>query len=300
MDFGVAITPNVSKRLSFGYASRNIDESIMGSYRSRSPAPAPGNLNAGRRTSPQRGVARTIRRKIRSRSALQLRTSPVSPLSASPVSSPEQDYQDYHREFRSSPGTPSTYQHLSGYYAPQTQYQNGGSSSGPRRPYSAVRQTTIDGKPLPPLPSFRLGQDLPWTSPTTTWIPLDNGESTYHETNSITVAPARGTVEDPQRTRELAELHEAMMAVDLGDDVWHPGGSWHRRPPPGPRDLGWAVAIPTGDEVQTGASREQGHREGRESPPPAYCSGQWGWDWEWEERGRFWVRGRPRRSTYYA
>jgi hypothetical protein len=276
------------------------------------PTAVQGSRNTGQGTA-SGGVARTLRRGIRSRSALQLRTSPVSPLSDLPSAEPP--FQDFYRDYRSSPGTPSSYHPLSGYYAPQTNSQSGAGSTRSRLPYTAVRQSTIDRRPLPPLPSFRLGQDLPWTSPTATWMVLDDSEPTptYDTTNSIVATPVQRTVEDPQRTRELAELNEAMMAVDLGDDGWHPGGMWERRPPRGPRELGWAVAVPTGDEARAGTTREIGDRagrngsrndydtddEGHENPPPAYNAGQWGWDWEWVERGSYWIRSRPRRSTYY-
>lgn len=312
-DVGVNLTPAVSKSFSFGYATRNIDESLMAPHLPSSSIP--GNHNIALGTTPSSTV-RSVRRGIRSRSALQLRTSPVSPLSASPISSMEHSYQDYYRDCRSSPGTPNTLHVAYSYHSPQAQGQNV-TSTRPQLPYNALRQTAIDRRPLPPLPSFRLGQDLPWTSPTTTWtIPSDDGESTRSATD-ITVAtltpPQMTDKEDPQRTRELAELHEAMMAVDLDDNVWHPGGTWNRRPPRGPRELGWAVAVPTGDEGQAGTGRNydsngtSGRRDGdnysEDEPPPAYTAGQWGSDWEWEERGSYWVRGRPRRRSiqhYYA
>jgi hypothetical protein len=342
VEVGVSFSPARSRQLSFGYASRNMEERNRNQRHPDSLVPAGESFGGG---APQHQIqdaerARTRRRRMRSRSALQLRTSPVSPeaVTLSPGQYDQRDYHPFHPDpvfhpepvfhpspvsardhrpaqvsqsaYRSSPISLSTFspQHANSYPPPQTPQ----ASSSRMPPFSALRQSTIDRKPLPPLPSrFRLGSDaLPWSSPTI----LDPEDITYSEPSSISIGeppePAQeARMDDPQRTRELEQLHQAMMGVDsmeLGNDWWEPGGSWDRQGdlgglPSGPRGVGWAVAVPTREEVHP--SRPQVEQRGSHqvggqlSPPPAYSQGQWGWDWEWEERYGYWVRGLRRSSS---
>jgi hypothetical protein len=348
VEVGVSFSPTRSRQMSFGYTSKNMEDRVRNQRHLDSLVPGNENSRAGtgERQSPDE-ERRTRRRRIRSRSALQLRTSPVSPESV--TLSPEQytarDYHPFHPEpvfppepvfhpspvsvrdhyppqisessYRLSPISLSSFspQHSNSYPPPQTPQ----ASSSRMPPFAAVRQSTIDRKPLPPLPSrFRLGSDdLPWSSPTI----IDPDGQEYSEPSSISIGepserpgpsqrperPAR--VEDPQRSRELEQLHHAMMGIDslsLGNEWWEPGGSWDRQGdlgglPRGPRGVGWAVAVPR-EEDRTSRPlvehRGGSHQvDGQLSPPPAYSQGQWGWDWEWEERYGYWVRGLRRSSS---
>ena len=344
VEVGVSFSPTRSRHMSFGYASRNMEERSRNQRHPDSLMPASGNLGAApprHHIEDEERARTTRRRRMRSRSALQLRTSPVSPeaVTLSPEQYDLRDYHPFHPEpvfhpesvihpstvsvrdhhpaqpsqstYRSSPVSLSTFspQHANSYPPPQTPQ----ASSSRMPPFAAaVRQSTIDRKPLPPLPSrFRLGSDaLPWASPTI----IDPDDITYSEPSNLSIdeplepaQPAR--VDDPQRTRELEQLHQAMMGVDsmeLGNDWWEPGGSWDRHGdlgglPSGPRSVGWAVAVPTREEdrrprpqAEQRASYQTG---GQLSPPPVYSQGQWGWDWEWEERYGYWVRGLRRSSS---
>jgi len=343
VEVGVSFSPARSRQMSFGYASRNMEERIRNQRHPDSLVPVSGNLGAGQarhQIRDEEGARTTRRRRMRSRSALQLRTSPVSPeaVTLSPGQYDERDYHPFHPEpvfhsepvfhqspvsvrdhrpaqpsqstYRSSPVSLNTFspQHANSY--PPLQTPQASSSRMP--PFAAVRQSTIDRKPLPPLPSrFRLGSDaLPWASPTI----IDPDDITYSEPSNLSIdepsepeQPVR--LDDPQRTRDLEQLHQAMMGVDsmeLGNDWWEPGGSWDRQGdlgglPSGPRSVGWAVAVPTTEEDRpSGPQGEQGgsyQSSGQLSPPPAYSQGQWGWDWEWEERSGYWVRGLRRSSS---
>jgi hypothetical protein len=344
VEVGVSFSPTRSRQMSFGYASRNTEER---NYHPDTLVPAGGSLGAG---APQNQIqneerTRTRRRRMRSRSALQLRTSPVSPeaVTLSPEQYGQRDYQPFHPEpifhrepvyhpspvsardyppgqqsqstYRPSPISLSTFspQHANSYPPPQTPQ-----ASSSRMPqFAAVRQSTIDRKPLPPLPSrFRLGSDaLPWSSPTI----VDPDDITYSEPSNISTGEQLESpqaeqsqlprVEDPRRTRELEQLHQAMMGVDsmeLGNDWWEPGGSWDRQGdlgglPSGPRGVGWAVAVPAREEPHPSQpqveQRGSYQVDGQLSPPPAYSQGLWGWDWEWEERYGYWVRGLRRSSS---
>jgi hypothetical protein len=332
VEVGVSFSPARSRHMSFGYASRNMEERNRNQRHPDSIVPPSGNLGAGQ---PQHQIeneerARTTRRRrMRSRSALQLRTSPVSAeeVTLSPEPYDQRDYHPFHPEpafhpehcpaqpsqstYRPSPVSLRTFspQHANSYPPPQTPQ----ASSSQMPPFAAaVRQSTIDRKPLPPLPSrFRLGSDaLPWASPTI----IDPDDMTYSEPSNLSIdepseptQPAR--VDDPQRTRELEQLHQAMMGVDsmeLGNDWWEPGGSWDRQAdlgglPSGPRGVGWAIAVPAREEDRPSRPQDEQRASyqtsGHLSPPPAYSQGQWGWDWEWEERYGYWVRGLRRSSS---
>lgn len=352
VEVGVSFSPTRSRQMSFGYTSKNMEEIARNQLYPDTLVPGSGNSRAvtGGRQSPDE-ERRIRRRRMRSRSALQLRTSPVSPESVtlSPEQYNERDYHPFHPEpvfppepvfhpspvstrdyrpsqasqntYRSSPISPSTFspQHSNSYPPPQTPQ----ASSSRMPPFTAVRQSTIDRKPLPPLPSrYRLGSEgLPWSSPTI----IDPDGQPFSEPSSISVGEASERpqpsplperpepsmrVEDPQRRRELEQLHQAMMGIDsmtLGNEWWEPGGSWDRQGdlgglPRGPRGVGWAVAVPTREEDrQLRPPVEQRGRStpisGQLSPPPAYSQGQWGWDWEWEERYGYWVRGLRRSSS---
>ncbi|TVY46870.1 hypothetical protein LOCC1_G002793 [Lachnellula occidentalis] len=145
----------------------------------------------------------------------------------------------------------------------------------PMSPITPLQHTTsmpIEGRerPLPATPSrFRLGEDgLPWST-----------EPFYRYEEPGVVSPIRPAMveiemegrrtEDPQRVRELEELHQAMMTVDsLGHDGWETwtwdsvGGI-----PRGPRSLGWAIST---NPVSDGCS--QNHLE---PPPPPYVVSQY-------------------------
>ncbi|TVY14519.1 hypothetical protein LARI1_G008192 [Lachnellula arida] len=125
-------------------------------------------------------------------------------------------------------------------------------------------------RPLPATPShFRLGEDgLPWST-----------EPFYRCEDPGVVSPIRPAVveielegrrtEDPQRVRELEELHQAMMTVDsLDHDGWE-AWTWDSVGdfPRGPRSLGWAISTnPTSDDFP---------QNNLEPPPPPYVVSQW-------------------------
>jgi hypothetical protein len=124
-------------------------------------------------------------------------------------------------------------------------------------------------RPLPAVPSrFRLGEDgLPWST-----------EPWYRCEEEQIVSPIRPAVigfereerrtEDPQRVRELEDLHQAMMTVDsLGHDGWE-AWTWDSVGdiPRGPRSLGWAVST---------EARPERLNNVLEPPPPPYVVSQW-------------------------
>jgi hypothetical protein len=143
------------------------------------------------------------------------------------------------------------------------------SPMSPIGPIHGITHTTsmpIPGseRPLPPLPSrFRLGEDgLPWS--TEPWYrPTSPGYETPTMVG-IELEDRRG--EDPERVRQLEELHQAMMTVDsLPHDGWEPW-TWDSvgEMPRGPRSLGWAVS--RDDSTLSPASPP---------PPPPYVVSQW-------------------------
>jgi len=125
-------------------------------------------------------------------------------------------------------------------------------------------------RPLPAAPSrFRLGEDgLPWS--TEPWYRCEEEQivSPIRPTMVGIELEERRTAEDPQRVRELEDLHQAMMTVDsLDHDGWETW-TWDSVGdiPRGPRSLGWAVS--------TEATTER-LREALEPPPPPYVVSQW-------------------------
>lgn len=174
------------------------------------------------------------------------------------------------------------------------------------------RESTIDRKPLPPLPSgygpssYRLGgDDLPWSSPT--WI--DPDEPVYSEPLPATI-PAENSVrrEDPQRTRYLQSFQEAMMSIDsLDDDLWEGAHDWDSvgelaHLPRGPRGVGWAVRVEPADE-QGGERTNTSSRTSFSpmSPPPPYSNERFryltaGDQWVWDDAvGGYYARPDMRR-----
>jgi len=127
---------------------------------------------------------------------------------------------------------------------------------------------------LPPLPSqYRLGEHgLPWS--TEPWYRPDSPGFSAPTTSDIELENRRG--EDPQRVRDLEELHQAMMTVDsishdeLEPWIWESVGETPR----GPRSLGWAVSS---NDAMEGNPR---------SPPPPYVVSQWETSWNWSTRPR--------------
>jgi hypothetical protein len=115
---------------------------------------------------------------------------------------------------------------------------------------------------------------------------------------------------DPERARELAVLHAAMLSIDaLGDGFSEPHGSWDAmgeiaHMPRGPRDLGWAVRVePRSEKEEEEKEPEMGHnvpwsesglQRGREREIWQEYSYE-----EWERAGRegsVWVGLQRRRS----
>ncbi|KAE8441249.1 hypothetical protein EG329_005580 [Mollisiaceae sp. DMI_Dod_QoI] len=148
----------------------------------------------------------------------------------------------------------------------------------PVSPIFSIQHTSsmpLEGyeRPLPPLPSqYRLGEDdLPWS--TEPWYRPDSPDFAAPTLVGIELENQRG--EDPQRVRELEELHLAMMTVDsLPHDGWE-AWTWDSvgEMPRGPRSLGWAVSSNPVSPDDTGNPI---------SPPPPYVVSQWqsslGWD----------------------
>ena len=166
--------------------------------------------------------------------------------------------------------------------------------------------TVTRERPLPPVPSnFRLGEaDMPWS--TDPW---------YRPEEADIGSPVAGIelehrreqrrTEDPQRVRELEDLHQAMMTVDsLDSDGWEtwtwdsdggvprPGGEVvPRAPQRAPRSLGWAVSRT--EEVPDLYAADSLDRVGRHTepqPPPPYVVSQW--------ENTFGITGRRPRSAY--
>ncbi|KAH8819493.1 hypothetical protein F5884DRAFT_13315 [Xylogone sp. PMI_703] len=121
-------------------------------------------------------------------------------------------------------------------------------------------------RPLPPTPpTFRLGDDLPWTSFSPVSVPDSDAEGEERTDHSS----IRGTEndrwrdEDPQRIHDMEALHSAMMTVDsLQHEQWDPW-TWESVGdfPRGPRSLGWAIRSDS-PQVET-------------PKPPPYCVSQY-------------------------
>ncbi|KAG9234239.1 hypothetical protein BJ875DRAFT_376913 [Amylocarpus encephaloides] len=158
----------------------------------------------------------------------------------------------------------------------------------PVSPLSTFRNSiaTLESRdrPLPPVPSrFRLGDDdMPWSMPA--WYRSQEPEQTASAMGGIDFELSqmpRGREEDPQRVRELEDLHQAMMTVDSLDSVdlddeWNRETStWSRieEAPraPAPRSVGWAVSR-TEEVPDLYASN---HLDRLEQPPPPYVVSQW-------------------------
>ncbi|KAF8866228.1 hypothetical protein BDZ45DRAFT_335629 [Acephala macrosclerotiorum] len=161
--------------------------------------------------------------------------------------------------------------------------------TSPVSPIMPIQHTSsmpLEGfeRPLPPLPSqYRLGEDdLPWS--TEPWYRPSSPENEAPSLVGIEVENRRG--EDPQRVRELEDLHLAMLSVDsLPHDEWE-SWTWDSvgEMPRGPRSLGWAVRTDdAGNSSVVSPIR---------SPPPPYVVSQWdsnrdSWEsWGWEMRPR--------------
>jgi hypothetical protein len=236
VEFGVNFSPRNMRNVTFGYASRNMEQQMFGGRQSYSGLPRSDPEDAPSSNHPQilqpgyvggeDEQERPRRRRIRSRSALQLRTnnlsmSPVSEISPenfdgfSPQSghahhpshssgmstntfvpqqvSAHQPYQSYTYPSPSQPYDLSSPNDAFQSYQDYTSQSTGPSRRTPAAFYP-IRQSTIDRKPLPPLPSrFRLGEDdLPWSSPTilpntdSPWTPFAEPASLHHTQNSIT------------------------------------------------------------------------------------------------------------------
>ncbi|TVY73485.1 hypothetical protein LSUE1_G007575 [Lachnellula suecica] len=124
-------------------------------------------------------------------------------------------------------------------------------------------------RPLPTAPSrFRLGEDgLPWS--TEPWYLSEEAQFAGPTGPVVGIELEERRREDPQRVRELGNLHQAMMTVDsLHYDGWE-AWTWDSVGdiPRGPRSLGWAVRRePNSNECP---------RELLEPPPPPYVVSQW-------------------------
>lgn len=120
------------------------------------------------------------------------------------------------------------------------------SSLGSFQQFQNISSLPVDrdrmNQALPPSPAqFRLGEDdLPWSMPA--WYrPADN-EFASPVTVRSEPEPLR-RLDDPQRVRDLEDLHQAMMTVDsLGSNGWEPW-TWDSEEdmPRGPRSIGWAI-----------------------------------------------------------
>lgn len=131
---------------------------------------------------------------------------------------------------------------------------------------------------------FRLGESgLPWTSEP--WYRPEEETAYFSPTFTSPTFSPRGHAtamngidlgerrnEDPQRAREMGNLHQAMMTVDsLGPEGWD-AWTWDSVGdiPRGPRSLGWAVS--------TNPSPDREHPQQQfnlEPPPPPYVVSQW-------------------------
>jgi hypothetical protein len=113
------------------------------------------------------------------------------------------------------------------------------------------------------------------------------------ETEPITTPRPLPLREDPERTRDLAALQQAMMSIDaVSNEPWAPSEPWDSAAelahlPRGPRGLGWAVRVeepaPLATQVPAGPppgirqSIGRGHASYQAwSPPPDY--GDEGWE----------------------
>ena len=105
-------------------------------------------------------------------------------------------------------------------------------------------------RPLPPVPSrFRLGEeDMPWS--TDPWYCHEEPARQQPSMTSFRSDQTRNRsrMEDPQRRRELEELHLAMMTVDSLDHEGWQRWTWDgtedipRPTSRAPMSLGWAVS----------------------------------------------------------
>lgn len=146
-------------------------------------------------------------------------------------------------------------------------------------PYRVSNQPESRERPLPPIPSrFRLGEDdLPWSTPAWYRSPdVEHFNAPFSSVDSsLPLSPRRS--EDPQRVRELEDLHLAMMTVDsLGDDDWETWtwGDGIGEIPRGPRSLGWAVSR-TEEVPDLNAAERQATTPQPPPPPPPYVVSQW-------------------------
>jgi len=248
VEFGVAFTPAKTKRLAFGYASKSMDSS----ERQHPAILVPGNgrrFSLGATLSPFEEDDDHIvrRRRIRTRSALQLRTSPVSPVSVlspeeynqaeyhgfyppnqepvfhpSPVTRNHRPAQNSQSTYRPSPISEKSYPGLNAFTYPSSSHANSypppqtpQASSSRIPPFPGVRQSTIDRKPLPS--RFRLGEEgLPWNSPT--FIPP--ADYLFAEPSSISLgspeimyAEMRRLGSPAESTRRLASPPESMRTL---------------------------------------------------------------------------------------
>ena len=144
-------------------------------------------------------------------------------------------------------------------------------------PTSVAPTTAPADRPLPPVPShFRLGEaEMPWS--TDPWYRTDGPEHIDSSMAGIELEQRR--TEDPQRRRELEDLHNAMMSVDtLDQDGWE-RWTWNedssRGPRRPPRSLGWAVS--NTEEVPNLYAVDHLDRVGhvQHSLPPPYVVSQY-------------------------
>ncbi|KAH8687652.1 hypothetical protein BGZ60DRAFT_522300 [Tricladium varicosporioides] len=199
------------------------------------------------------------------------------PAAIYPESSRTQQRCDDERPRRLGVSTRS--QHERGSSAPPTMTDRNQPISpvSPITPFSPlVHRSTMPSeqanRPLPPVPSrFRLGEaDLPWSTPP--WYRPQEPELASPTVVGIELEERR--LEDPQRVRELEELHQAMMTVDsLDHDGWE-SWTWDSVGdiPRGPRSLGWAVrSSETVPDVRSPVRSPPR----LEPPPPPYVVSQW-------------------------
>lgn len=188
-------------------------------------------------------------------------------------------HRQYQLEQQSSLGIRTREPHERGSSAPPYLSERIQMPISPVSPIMSIQHTSsmpLEGyeRPLPPLPSqYRLGEDsLPWS--TEPWYRPDSPVHQAQTTTDVELENRRG--EDPQRVRDLEELHQAMMTVDslphdeLEPWIWESVGETPR----GPRSLGWAVS--SNDRLTATPI----------SPPPLYVVSQWEASWGWRTRPR--------------
>ncbi|KUJ14768.1 uncharacterized protein LY89DRAFT_122074 [Mollisia scopiformis] len=186
--------------------------------------------------------------------------------------------QQQRQQQQRSLGVRTREQHERGSSAPPSLSERPQMPTSPVSPIMSIQHTSsmpLDGyeRPLPPLPSqYRLGEDsLPWS--TEPWYrPASPDYVPPPATVGIERENWRG--EDPQRVRELEDLHLAMLSVDsLPHDGWE-AWTWESvgEMPRGPRSLGWAVSS---------NDTPEGNVRSPISPPPPYVVSQWESSWGW-------------------